>query len=558
MRVDPNGTVLTVATVIFGGAAAAVTWIGFGQPRGMIHGIVYGETDFLQRLWPIVTLTILSVGLAAVFGSQNVTSRMTAAPSKNGLRIICAALIVGGFAASLLAVWALRAFPFSADEYDYLFQAETFLRGRLWNPLLPGHEFFAFYWIVEKAGKWLSSFPPGWPLLLAVARLLGFPFWAVSPLLGAIMLVFLAKLAAREDGPAGSAVALALIVFSPFFAFNAGSFYSHVPTAAFGLMFCYFGTKFIDLPDWRSAVLAGTALGVVGVIRPFDTLIYAVPFGLEWLIKPKHRHIGAIALVVMAGLPWLAGFLFYTRAITGSAFVPVQVWAYSSLPIGFNNTNLQGHLVSWMQGLMFVKTRIWMLSEWTSPIFLLSYLGCLAWKMSRHKVRFYDFAVISAIIAYLFVHTDMGGDEYGPRFYFEGFMLMPLTVSSTIVGLIRERKPAATGVVTGLTIAHILICLAGLAVLLVYMRKVVDDRFDIYDQVRQAGLHDALVLVHQRDIFARNGLDRDGNVIYALNLPGRINELHKLFPDRRFYLYRRAHRETPGELIPLPPAPATP
>jgi hypothetical protein len=424
--------------------------------------------------------------------------------------------------------------------------------------LLPGHEFFAFYWIVEKAGKWLSSFPPGWPLLLAGARLLGFPFWAVSPLLGAIMLVFLAKLAAREDGPAGSAIALALVVFSPFFVFNAGSFYSHVPTAAFGLMFCYFGAKFIDLPDWRSAMLAGTALGVVGVIRPFDTIIYAVPFGLEWWIKPERRHVGAIAVIVLAGLPWLAGLLFYTRAITGSAFVPVQVWAYSSLPIGLSNMNLQGHLVSSIQELMFVKTRMAMLSEWTSPIFMLSYLGALAWKTFKHKARFYDFVVISAIISYLFVHTDMGGDEYGPRFYFEGFVLMPLTVSSAIVGLIRERKPAAGAAVAGLTTAHILICLAGLAVLLVYMRKVVDDRFDIYDQVRRAGLHDALVLVHRRDIFARNGLDRDGNVIYALNLPGRINELHRLFPDRRFYLYKRADPETPGNLFPLQPAPAPP
>jgi hypothetical protein len=132
-------------------------------------------------------------------------------------------------------------------------------------------------------------------------------------------------------------------------------------------------------------------------------------------------------------------------------------------------------------------------------------------------------------------------------------MLMSVTISSVIVGLIRESETPVVRAVTGLTTAHVLTCLAGLAVLLVYMRRVVDERFDIYDQVRQVGLHNALVIVHRPDIFARNGLDRDGDVIYALNLPGRIDELHRLFPGRRFYLYKRGSPELPGELVALPP-----
>ena len=516
--------------------------------------MIYFETDVVQRLWPIVTLVILSLALAAAFVSEGIPIGVAAATaSPRILRIIKVALLLGGVAASLLAVWALRTFPYSADEYNYVFEAETFLRGRLWNPLLPGHEFFSFYWIVEKAGKWVSDFPPGWPLLLAGAHLLGMPFWTVSPLLGTTALIFLAKLAGREEGPVGALTALALVVFSPFFAFNAGSFFSHIPTAAFGLIFCYFGAKYVDTPDWRSAAFIGAALGMVGLIRPYDTLFFAVPFGLELLFRARRPHFAGMAVIVLCGLPFLAALMLYTRAITGSAFLPVQIWAYSARIIGLNVVDLGGRVpVSMLQELLMAKTRIFMLAEWTSPILVLAYLPAVAWKIFKHKARFYDFILPAAVIAYLFF-PDMGGDQYGPRYYFEGFLLVPVTVGSMIVALIWEREGALGRAAAGLTTAHVLICFVSLAVLLIYMRRVVNERFDIYDKVRQAGLHNALVIVHRLDIFTRNGLDRNGDVIYALNLPGRINELHRLFPDRQFYLYRRTSPEVSGELIPLLP-----
>ena len=43
-----------------------------------------------------------------------------------------ALLLIGiGIAGGLAAVWVLRAFPNSGDEYSYIFMAKTFLAGRL-------------------------------------------------------------------------------------------------------------------------------------------------------------------------------------------------------------------------------------------------------------------------------------------------------------------------------------------------------------------------------------------------------------------------------------------
>src|SRR6266851_6751492 len=138
-------------------------------------------------------------------------------------RVVSLVLIAVAFTASLGIVWALRAFPNSADEYGYIYEAWTLLAGRLWNPLPPHHEFFSFLHIFEKDGKWVSAYSFGWSAPLALAGLLHLPYWLVCPITGAILLFTLATLAQRQDGALGTVLALLLVAPSPFFLFNAAS-----------------------------------------------------------------------------------------------------------------------------------------------------------------------------------------------------------------------------------------------------------------------------------------------------------------------------------------------
>ena len=65
-----------------------------------------------------------------------------------------------GFAlTSIYAHSVLQEFPNSADEYAYVFQADTFGAGRLWNPTLarPLQEFFQFNHVAQRDGKWLQK-----------------------------------------------------------------------------------------------------------------------------------------------------------------------------------------------------------------------------------------------------------------------------------------------------------------------------------------------------------------------------------------------------------------
>jgi hypothetical protein len=105
----------------------------------------------------LLVVTFLCWFGVAVIRMRNTDSksRFLSWPSILAAKGRAAAFLIFGtaFGASLLLVWVLRAFPNSADEYGYIYEADTLLAGRLWNPLPPHHEFFSFLHIFEKTAN---------------------------------------------------------------------------------------------------------------------------------------------------------------------------------------------------------------------------------------------------------------------------------------------------------------------------------------------------------------------------------------------------------------------
>ena len=234
-------------------------------------------------------------------------------------RRLAASLLIGiGIAGGLAAVWVLRAFPNSADEYAYLFEAKTFLAGRLWNPLPPLHDLFAHSHIVFWHEKWVSVYPPGWPLLLAAVMGLRLPPWLAAPLCGGVLLFAVLKLGQKRDGTLGGLLAAALVAFSPFFLFNAGSYFSGISAAAVGLLFCWAALAFLKHPRWPNAICAGLALGMLGLIRNQNVVLFGLPFAVQFLLQARRRHYRLTPGIILAGLPFLAALLLYNHAVFGS------------------------------------------------------------------------------------------------------------------------------------------------------------------------------------------------------------------------------------------------
>ena len=473
-------------------------------------------------------------------------------------------VIAAAFGLSVGIVWILRAFPNSGDEYDYLFQASTFLAGRLWNPLPPVPELFDFFHLSYVGDKWVSLYNPGWPLVLAGGMAAGLPAWLVTPLCGGLLLFAVATLGARRDGPLGGVLATALVASSPFFLFNAASYFPHVPAAAAGLLFCRAAVEFLDNPRPIPAVLAGAALGALGLIRAVDVPIFALPFLIEFVWRARFRHYRLLPVLGAAGLPFLAVLIGFYLQVSGSA----TPGAGPIVRFGLSPIDEAGQQFTLLDQLVLALRRFVALAEWTSPLLVLGAAAAYFRLTRQRRLSFVDLVFPAFVAAYLLVPFD-GGNQYGPRYYFAGFPTLVLTLVSALVPLLtdiaRVRRAAAGWF---LVIAHGGLSLIALGSVAYWMQTAVAERMDLYDQVAARQLHNAVVVVHSgtgkvapmhpRDL-VRNGIEiGEGNdVIYALDIPDRLAALRALFPMRDFYIYERAAQSRTGSLRLFPASSAT-
>jgi len=554
-------TWIWLLVVAFTAATALVLSLSMAQRHGMIYGGL-DESLYqpLSRVWPLALLLLIAATFSAVYarnGSLPACALLLPRKSrhKTGIGFIAAAFLL-----SLLAVWALRAFPNSGDEYDYIYQAQTYLAGRLWNPLPAAHEFFSHYHIFEKEQKWVGQYPPGWPLLLAAGHLLAIPYWLVSPLCGAALLIALWRLGGREAEPAAAILVVAIVGFSPFFVFNAASYFSHVSAALFGVLFCYFGLEYLDTPRPLKAVRVGVALGAVGLIRPFDVPIFAIPFVVEFLLKAHSRHYLLAPIIFLGGVPFLAGLFWYNWRITGTPLLMVTSWGYPLLHIGLYAVDEWGTPQPLLARSVKIIVRAIELAEWSSTILVVAYLPALLWKWHNRRARFHDFIFPTIVIA-LIVYPGSSENRYGPRYYFEAYPLLALTVATYAAAFLqrhwRDRWGAAA---QALIFAHLVTCVLSVAIFAYYMRVIINERSDVFDEVARAGLRDAVVIVSSPTGAIRpmlpadltwNGIELSGDVLYALDLENRRDELRKLYPNRSFHVYERAEDAPRGTIKPL-------
>lgn len=208
----------------------------------------------------------------------------------------------------------------------------------------------------------------------------------------------------------------------------------------------------------------------------------------------------------------------------------------------------------------FAVTRIVMLMEWTSPLLVLGYAASFRWLLQQRRLSFVDFIFPLFVITYLCIPF-WGGNQYGPRYYFEGYPTLVLTAVSGLRALLGDAaRPRQAAFGASVAIAHCIMCVVAASFIAVIMRQVVDQRMDIYDQVRDEQLHNSVVVIRSPTGYiepmlpmdlTRNGITLDGDVIYALDIPQRLKYLQQLFPDRQFYVYSRDLHSPKGTLRPL-------
>jgi 4-amino-4-deoxy-L-arabinose transferase-like glycosyltransferase len=223
------------------------------------------------------------------------------------------------YAAAALALFDAR--PLHVDALTQALQAQIFADGKLSVPVADDPRFFSSALLIEHDGRVFSQFPPGWAALLALGFLVGLP-WLVAPLCGALAVVALHRLLEERGEGAGTALAgAALFGLSPWFAANAASWMSHVPTLAFILLGSAALVRGMRAPSaalWSG--LGGAALGMATLIRPLEGVAFGLP-ATVWVLARAWRAPSArrqMAGFAVGGALTVGALLAWNQAMHGS------------------------------------------------------------------------------------------------------------------------------------------------------------------------------------------------------------------------------------------------
>ena len=270
--------------------------------------------------------TLLMVGLAAVSmlipetKMSAIVSRLKRAIAAPRLLLFATVIaLLSAAAAAWFLLVVLDGQPDLIDSFAQLVHARLLAEGHLAGTASP-------FWHVQQTiatdHGWVSQYPPGFVVLLAIGFRLG-AVWLVGPVLLGVCVFFFTLAVSRllADQPALARLGALLAAISPFAIAQAGSFMSHAAAAAFGAIALYtYARARNESALWF--VATGLAIGVLFSIRPYTGLIFgALVAVVAWLDHAtEHRRVGAVARIFAGVLPLAGATAWYNYTLFGSPF----------------------------------------------------------------------------------------------------------------------------------------------------------------------------------------------------------------------------------------------
>lgn len=537
-----NTIALVIAFIILG-------FIYFHQLDGV--SVFLGSFFKPRRASSItITLSVICMAVAILFVG------MPRLPTQKQYSMSVLLLLTLVFCA-IVGFYSFTDHAWCADEYAYLFEADTFKAFRLWNtpPPLGVAESSFYVWV--KDGKWVAQYPPGWPLILA---LFGgsFPTGRLAngacTLVAAYAVYELVKARATREA---AWLAVLFFLVAPFVLFHGGSLFSHTSAAALAALTMLVSYKVRQSPRVGMVIALGVCIGMLGITRNVAAVAVVIAVIVEQV--RGGRLVYKAALITLGGAPFLIALLAYQYSITGHAMMPVYWYA------GRTSDHLYFDLPSILDGLRHAGLYQAELTLFTSPLIHVIWLAAL-WKVIKSK-SFSGSDLVFPIGMLIFIFYPLHpGFRIGPRYYFDFWPLAVVTIGAAIplfygVGSYLYRKALTVSIIY-----------AGImSVFLVFaLRDITQSKFEMYERVKVDGLTNAVICVNVHPIrensfakmedfnAARNGInlgDPDKaaalNVIYVDCSRTTIANVRAAYPQRKLWEYKSVLPQQPGILQPM-------
>jgi hypothetical protein len=153
----------------------------------------------------------------------------------------------------------------------------------------------------------------------------------------------------------------------------------------------------------------------------------------------------------------------------------------------------------------------------------------------------------------------LGGNRYGPRYYFDAFPLLIVSVVTVLPSLAARLTSPARALLPISSLAFVLYLLATWPLVLIGFSREVRTREEPFRLAAEARLSNAIVILGASGAggldasdLVRNSPSMDGEVLYVRS-SGDIDAVHKAFPTRSIWRYSRPDPSTPGQIIRIAP-----
>ncbi len=440
----------------------------------------------------------------------------------------------------------LHAFLNSADEHSCYFLAECLRMGKLMVKPHVLSEFFNVVHVGNRDGKWFSVYPPGWPLIWALGLNWNMVDW-LNPAMTVLALSLIFLSGRRLFGTLAAGAGLGLTAFSPFFIFTGASYYSHATCLLMMAAFLYFFLRWQDAASERGrmlwASLAAAACGYGLMTRYLTMAAFAAPFWIYHylpLFRRKRVWKKSDWMAPAISLVFILLIFYLNYAVTGKPFKAPNKYDKSWERLGFHRGDYTP-----VDGIVFFLARFFYLMDWFAPglvvLFLAGFFMKRPGEVVLSKLNRWVFFYIAG--AYFF-YFSWGGNQYGPRYYWEGFPWLGLALGDTLRRLWLSKNDALKKFTAGLVAASLAAGGYAFWKQTEYVETYSRERKALYTAAEKTLHQPSIVFIHgflgdrlviSEEDAVRNSPRLDGLILYAHDLGEKNSRLMQAFPGREYY-----------------------